>query len=251
MKSEKLKTNNILIVANWKMNPSTPTEAQQLFAAVGKGISDIVGAEVVICPPFVYLSQLKTINYPSTKLRAGKLQTGSQNCFWEDNGAFTGEVSPSMLKNLGCSYVILGHSERKSNLGETREMVAKKVRAALSANLIPVVCIGEQIEKEMNVIFHSIKNSKLKNKKLVLVYEPEWAISTAPNAKPDTSEHAQKAIARIKKIAGNDIPILYGGSTNSKNIRAFIESGTQGALVGSASLDAKEFVQLVKNAAMH
>ena len=249
-----------LIVANWKMNPKTGEEAQELFQTVAEGVSEVDGAEVVICPPFIYLGQLspyggspegrKTKNYPSTKLRAGKLQTGAQNCFWEGGGAFTGEVSASMLKNLGCSHVILGHSERKNYLGETFEMVNKKIKAALAADLIPVVCIGEEIEKEVGALFHNIEHWKLKIENLVLVYEPEWAISTAKNAKADSPEHVKDAIGRIKTIAGSDIPVLYGGSTNSKNIRDFIENGAQGALVGSASLDEKEFVQLVRNAAM-
>ncbi|HEY4509776.1 MAG TPA: triose-phosphate isomerase [Candidatus Paceibacterota bacterium] len=235
--------NKILIVANWKMNPKTGAEAQELFDAIGKGVSEIDGAEVVICPPFIYLSQLETKNY--------ELKTGAQNCFWENQGAFTGEVSPTMLKNLGCSYVILGHSERKSNLGETLEMVSKKVRAALAAGLIPVVCIGEKFEQEMSAVLKDITLGQ--TSKLILVYEPEWAISTNKGATAATPEDCGQAIESMRKIAKKmfgaiQIPILYGGSTNSKNIRGFIESGAQGALVGSASLDAQEFIQLVKNA---
>lgn len=226
-----------IIIANWKMNPGSSPEAWDLAEAVKKGVADVKGVQVVLCPPFVFVPQI---------LPSESVEIGGQDCFWEERGAFTGEVSPSMLKNLGCSYVILGHSERKSNLGETLEMVNKKLRAALAAGLTPVVCVGEHIEQELKEILKDLNENDLKRS--VLVYEPEWAISTSPNAKPDTPEHAQKAIAQIKKIAGFDIPVLYGGSTNSKNIKGFIESGAQGALVGSASLDAKEFIQLVRNA---
>lgn len=237
----------ILIVANWKMNPKTSKDARDLAEAVKRGVAGVRGAKVVLCPPFIYLSAL--IESASASAQGfGGLAFGSQDCFWEDQGAFTGEVSPSMLRGLGCSYVILGHSERKSNLGETLEMVNRKVKAALAAGLIPVVCIGEHIKLELQKVLKDLNNKD--RKRSVLVYEPEWAISTAPHAKPDTPEHAKRAIAQIRKIAGSDIPVLYGGSTSSKNIKGFIESGAQGALVGSASLDAKEFVRLVKSASI-
>lgn len=240
--------NEILIVANWKMNPSNSKDAWDLAEAVKQGVAGVQGAKVALCPPFVFIPQI---------LPTKNVELGAQDCFWEDppaGGAFTGEISPSMLKNLGCSYVILGHSERKKYLGETLEMVNQKVKAALAAGLIPVMCIGEKTEQEMRQALNDISPEQAS--KLVLVYEPEWAISTNKNAAAATPEDCGRAIELMQKIAKEmfgdiQIPILYGGSTNSKNIKGFIESGAHGALVGSASLDAREFIQLVKNAAMH
>lgn len=131
-----------LIVANWKMNPQTIAEAKWLFNSVVKGVKNIKKVEVVICPPFVYLSALKLkIKKPSFAV-----SFGGQNCFWEDKGVFTGEVSPKMLKDLGCRYVIIGHSERRGYLNETDEMVNKKLKAALKNNLKPVLCVENVLQ---------------------------------------------------------------------------------------------------------
>jgi len=209
-----------IIVANWKMNPATLKEAQELYGATFS--SDKV--EVVVCPPFVYLSALKD-----------GVATGGQDCSWEEKGAHTGEISPSMLKSIGCSYVILGHSERKKHLGETEEMVQKKVQAALAAGLKVVLCVGEDEETPQDM------------DNLIVVYEPEWAISSGGGEAADPKLVA----SRIEKMRETlrTTPILYGGSTNSENIKSFIDAGAQGALVGSASLDAAEFAALVKKAA--
>ena len=219
---------NTIIVANWKMNPGNMAEAQELFDTVGKGVAGINGVEVVLCPPFTYLSSLKS--------QWANVALGAQDCFWEDQGAFTGEVSPRMLKELGCSYVILGHSERAKYLGETEEMVQKKVAASLAAGLKVVLCVGESEATPSDM------------PGLIVVYEPEWAISTEGSGAADTKVVA----ARVAEMRGTlkTSPILYGGSVNSSNIAMFMEhGGAQGALVGSSSLDAKEFIQLVKNAA--
>lgn len=232
-----------LIIANWKMNPSNSKEAFDLATALQKGLQG-VEVDVVLCPPFVYVPQL---------LPSSNVFIGAQDCFWEQEGAYTGEVSPHMLKNLGCSYVILGHSERKK-LGETPEMIVKKIQAALRIGLIPVVCIGENVEEEMNNILKDIQAADVL--KIVFVYEPEGAISTEPDAKQASPEQLERALNVMRAIllkkagkeAAQDTSILYGGSVNSKNIREFMEGGIRGALVGAASLDADEFVQLVKNA---
>lgn len=249
----------ILIVANWKMNPQSLKEAQELFDSVARGVKGVDDREVVICPPFVYLSDVKG--------QMSGVQLGAQDCFFEQKGAFTGEISPLMLKDIGCEYVILGHSERKNYLGETYEMINKKVKTALRSGLIPVVCIGEkerqgsnenrgELEQQMRQALRGVKEKESKN--LVLCYEPEWAISSNPGragkgAAAAIPKDCAQAISYMRTIAKElfrdvDIPILYGGSTNSKNIGSFIQSGAQGALVGSASLDAQEFIQLVKNA---
>lgn len=229
-----------LIVANWKMNPTNSKEALDLALEVAKGVKGL-DADVVLCPPFVYIPQL----VPSENVFIG-----AQDCFWENKGAYTGEVSPQMLKNLGCTYVVLGHSERRQ-LGETLAMVNQKVKAALSAGLFPIVCIGEEVEKEMSIVFQGIENWKLEIKNLILVYEPLWAISTSPNGHPATPADMRRAVGSIRRFVLGGTPILYGGSVDSGNIRSFLGSDlAQGALVGAASLNAKEFVSLVKNVAM-
>ena len=238
-----------LIIANWKMNPSNSKDAFDLAKAVVKGVEGL-NVDVVLCPPFVYVSELllalSRVEGPSSK----NVFIGSQDCFWENEGAFTGEVSPRMLKNLECSHVILGHSERKKYLGETLETVGKKINAALTVGLVPVICIGEEVEKEMGIVLRGIvppqRDPASCGKNLVLVYEPEWAVSTNKNAKPETSKHAKEVIEKMRKIAGEDASILYGGSVNSKNARSFIENaGAQGVLVGASSLNAEEFIKLV------
>lgn len=234
-----------LIIANWKMNPSNSKEAFDLAGAVVQGLEG-AEADIVLCPSFVYVSQL---------LPSSNVSIGAQDCFWEQEGAYTGEVSPKMLKTLGCSHVILGHSERE-RLGETIEMTAKKIQAALDAAIIPVVCVGEDCGKETEVLLRNIKNMDIS--KIVFVYEPEGAISTEPDAKPVSPEHLERALSAMRdtllKKAGKAVAqktsILYGGSVSSKNIREFMRAGIQGVLVGAASLDAQEFVELVKNAVL-
>lgn len=228
-----------LIIANWKMNPTTVKEAVDLAFALNKGVKDIQGVDVVVCPPSVYLDKFQDSGFT--------FHVGAQNCFWESpptgGGAFTGEISPAMLKALGCSHVILGHSERKKYLYETAEMINKKLKAVLQTGLTPVVCIGEHIEQEMKEVLRGIDNTS----NIVLVYEPEWAISTSENARPATPEDCKEAIEKMRSML--NVPILYGGSVDSANIAHFIKEGdAQGALVGSASLKAEEFIALVKEA---
>ena len=228
-----------LIVANWKMNPVDSSDAAKLFGRVANEISSQKSVEVVLCPPFPFIFQL-IAHEPD-------IQIGAQDCFWESpstgGGAFTGEVSPAMLKALGCSHVILGHSERKKYLYETAEMINKKLKAVLQTGLTPVVCIGEHIEQEMKEVLRGIDNTS----NIVLVYEPEWAISTSENARPSTPEDCKEAIEKMRSML--NVPILYGGSVDSTNIAHFIkEGGASGALVGSASLKAEEFIALVKEA---
>lgn len=224
-----------LIIANWKMNPSNLKDAFDIAKAVVQGLED-VEADVVLCPPFIYVPQL---------LSSSNVFIGSQDAFWEQEGAYTGEVSPLMLKNLGCSYVILGHSERRK-LGETSAMIAKKIQAVLEVALIPVVCVGENIEQEISIILKTIKKTYIS--KIVFVYEPEGAISTEPNGQPVSLEQLERALDRMRRLLPKTATLIYGGSVDSKNIKGFMGKGVQGALVGAASLHAQEFVQLVKNA---
>lgn len=234
-----------LVIANWKMNPANSKDAFDLAKNVIRRLED-VEADAVLCPPFVYVPQL---------LPSSNVFIGSQDAFWEQEGPYTGQVSPLMLKNLGCSYVILGHSERK-RLGETQDMVAKKIKAALDVALIPVVCIGESIEKEMKAILKDVKDVDIA--KIVFVYEPEGTISTELGAQASSPEQLERALSAMRGIllkkAGKEVAqktsILYGGSVKAQNIRGFMEKDIQGALVGAASLDAQEFIELVKNAVL-
>ena len=212
-----------LVVANWKMNPPTLTEAKKLFNLVKKGIKNAYfersrRVEVVICPPFVYSPILKT--------------NGAQDCFWEKKGAFTGEISPKMLKDLGIKYVIIGHSERRKHQRETDEMVNKKLKAVLKVGLRPILCIESlpQLKKSLRNILG----------KVTIAYEPVFAIGTG---KPCTIEKAKKMRSSIKHT-----PVLYGGSVNSQNAKEYVKkAGFQGLLIGGASLSPKEFIKIVKS----
>jgi len=221
-----------LIVANWKCNPNNLVKAKKLFGVVKKGIGAVKGVEVVVCPPFVYLSKLFG------------LTLGAQNCFWKNlpdgRGAFTGEISPFMLKDIGCKYVIIGHSERRRYFKETCAMVNKKLKAALANNLKPILCIDS-----INQVKRGLKGiSKKEIKKIVIAYEPIFAIGTG---KACSIARAKKTSLAIKKILGENSIVLYGGSVNSKNAKDFIEKAQfQGLLIGGASLNPKEFVKIIK-----
>jgi triosephosphate isomerase len=260
--------NNIhktLIVANWKMNPQTLSGVKKLFNSVKKGVRNIKKTEVVLCPPFVFLFDIRYL--PSN------IKLGAQNVFWEKEGAYTGEVSPPMLKNTDCQYVIIGHSERRRYFGETDETVNRKLKAAIAAKLNPIICIGETQEqrnkgetdriltKQIERALKDVSKSKIspyggspaggQKSNLSIAYEPVWAIGTG---KPCDVEEAQKIGLLIRKIisrvygqaVSRNIRLLYGGSVNSKNAAGYIkESALQGLLVGGASLKAKEFIKIV------
>ncbi len=222
-----------LIVANWKCNPTSLAEAKRLFNYVEKGVKNFKNVEVVICPPFPYLPMVGMASQSGVKL-------GGQDVFWEEKGAFTGEVSPLMLKNLGCQYVIIGHSERRRNFKETDKMVNKKLKAALKIGLRPILCIEKvsMVKKDIRGI------SKNELKKIILAYEPAWAIGTG---KPCSIEKAKKMNSLFRKILNKNV-LLYGGSVNSQNARDFIKKAKfQGLLIGGASLNPQEFIKIVKN----
>ncbi len=226
-----------LIIANWKCNPKTLENAKELFNKIKNGIKNTKKAEVVIAPPFVWLPILKGI------------VLAAQDCVWEECGPYTGEISPQMLKNFGIRYIIVGHSERRIHFKETDEMINRKLEAVLKAGLRPVLCIGEKkgedaykiIEKQLKQDLKGFSGKDLN--KIIIAYEPVWAIGTGDFCKP---EKAKKALVFIKKKINTRI--LYGGSVNSKIAKSYIKVGFDGLLVGGASLDAEEFIKIAKNA---
>lgn len=240
-----------LIVANWKMNPVSLVEAKYNFELIKKTAEKINKVETVVCAPFVFLSALKP----------GKnLKLGAQDCFWEEKGAFTGEISPTQLKKLGVEYVILGHSERRRYLEEKTELVNKKIKAALKAGLKIIFCVGSETKKPGKEIEHQLEVGlkgveKTELARLVLMYEPVWAISTTKNKITATPQEALQGGRYMRKIieqlfdkkTSQAVKIVYGGSVDSANIKEFLTQGKMaGGLVGAASLNPKEFVDIIK-----
>lgn len=226
------------------MNPQTLAEAQELFNKISEGIKNNKKVEVVICPPFTFIFNLKSANL--------NLKLGAQTCFWEENGAYTGEISPKMLKDLGCEYVIIGHSERRIILGETDEMINKKIKAAIKAGLKVILCIGETAEENMagktEEILKKQLNEGLKSiagLNLLVAYEPVWAIGGGNLC----NTQAAKKSRLFLKATLKEIPVLYGGSVDSECALSYIkESGFNGLLVGGASLVPKEFIEIIEKA---
>jgi len=221
-----------LIVANWKCNPLTLKEAESIFQKTEGGIKDVKKVETIICPPFIYLSRIASDN-PAIKL-------GGQDCYFEKKGAFTGEISPNMLKEVGCQYVIIGHSERRKYQKETDELINEKIKAALKVGLNPILCIdnANQIKKDTDGLSQDDLN------RLAIAYEPIWAIGTG---KACGIPEAKEMSLKIKEILGNSISVLYGGSISSQNAQGYIkESGFDGLLVGGASLKPEEFIEIIK-----
>jgi triosephosphate isomerase len=246
----------ILIAGNWKMF-KTIGEAVDLVEGVKAGLHTVHGVDIAICPPFTALSKVNEL------LQNTNIDLGAQNMYSKNEGAFTGEISPLMLKDTGCRYVILGHSERRQFFHETDKTVNEKVKLALNYKLDPIVCIGETLDQRekgetFNVIRHQFENS-LKDLKaeeliqIVIAYEPVWAIGTGKNA---TSDQAQEVHAFIRQLLkshssehiASQIRILYGGSVKPDNIQGLTaQPDVNGALVGGASLKAESFVQIVVN----
>jgi len=227
-----------LIIGNWKMNPLSLAEAKKLFNDIKRGIKAVKN-EVIVCPPFSYLYCLLG--------RGFKL--GAQNCFWEEKGPYTGEISPKMLKDLGVEYVIIGHSERRMHLDESDKIINRKLKAALKAGLKPILCIGEKRgENVEKIISYQLKNDLqgiLKNdlNKIIIAYEPIWAIGTGNFCEAQKAKQTMDFIkSKIKT------KVLYGGSVNSKIADCYTKNGFDGLLVGGASLNAKEFIKIAKNA---
>ncbi|HKV86579.1 MAG TPA: triose-phosphate isomerase [Candidatus Dormibacteraeota bacterium] len=245
-----------IVAANWKMNPTNVDDALDLVRgvmSVARGHADRV--EVSIFPPFPWLLAVSEV------LVESGVKLGAQDCFWEMSGAYTGEVSPTMLKGL-CQWVIVGHSERRLYLSETDEMVARKTAAALSSELNVIMCVGELADHYDAGTSDQVVGAQVKaglascsaddSARLVIAYEPVWAIGTGKNADP---EHAYKTMRLIRRVVGEmigagaarKVRVLYGGSVNSTNVQSYVELPyCDGCLVGGASLDAEEFAHIVK-----
>jgi triosephosphate isomerase len=233
------------IVGNWKCNPGTTVEAKKILSGYAKGIKKSARAKVVVCPPFCYLGLAK-------EMLKGVAALGGQNCYWEA-GSSTGEVSASQLAGMGCGYVIVGHSERRRKFGETNETINKKAKAALAAGLIPILCCGEtreeRIEGKITEIVEiqfkeGLKDIDIATAPVMIAYEPVWAIGTGSAC---SAEEANVVRQFIRNIANEKMPLLYGGSANHQNAASYLqEAGFDGLLVGGASLDPKEFSEIVE-----
>jgi triosephosphate isomerase len=245
------------IAGNWKMNLSI-TEAKELAKAVVKASADLAEARIVLAPPFTALSKVRK------RLEDSPVGLAAQNMFWEDRGAFTGEISAPMLRDAGCQYAIVGHSERRQVFGETDEAVSRKIKAALRSGLSPIFCLGETLaERErgetMGIIGRQLQAGleglgagELKS--IVIAYEPVWAIGTGRTATPGQAEevhsHIRSKLGLTYGIGPADCAIiLYGGSVKPGNAFALLsEKNIDGFLVGGASLEAESFIQIAREA---
>ncbi len=244
-----------LIAGNWKMNKTVP-QALELAKGLVENLKDVDDRDILICPPFTAL-------YPVYQVIKGtNIKLGAQDVFYENSGAYTGEISPEMLKDVGCEYVIIGHSERRHIIKETDEVINKKVKAALKNGLKVILCVGELLEereagKTLDVVkdqttkgLEGVSKDEMKN--VVIAYEPVWAIGTGKTAKPEDAQEVQAFIRKLlselysKEVADNTI-IQYGGSVKANNIDDLMAMpDIDGALVGGASLVLEEFTRIVK-----
>ncbi len=246
-----------IVAGNWKMNTNYP-EALDLITAIVKESKNIPEeVALYVAPPFVHLSDAYKI------LKESTIKLGAQNCSWENSGAYTGEVSASMLKSVGCSFVILGHSERRKYFNEDGAVLTKKVGQALDNHLQPVFCCGEQLEeresgKQEEVVEKQLEEvvftlSKEQFQKIIIAYEPVWAIGTGRTASPEQAQEMHAFIRKLvakkygEDIAG-DLSILYGGSCKPGNAKElFAQEDVDGGLIGGASLKADDFIAISRS----
>jgi len=246
-----------IIAGNWKMNKTGP-QAVELVKALLEELSDLPQVDIVVCPPFTALESVAWV------LGDGPVKIGAQNMHWESEGAFTGEISAKMLLTIGCRYVILGHSERRTLFGESNTQINKKLKEALNTSLIPIVCVGEQLdEREAGRTEEVIRNQILGTfgdltgdqlSRVVLAYEPIWAIGTGKTASPEQANEVHAFIRdllreQIRPNLAEEMRIQYGGSVKPDNARDLLQQPEiDGALVGGASLKAASFAAIIKNA---
>jgi triosephosphate isomerase len=244
-----------IIAGNWKMN-TVVEDAKALVQDLKARVSEVTDVEIVVCPPFVSLTSVAEV------IKASNIGLGAQNLYWEKSGAFTGEISASMLKSTGCTYVIIGHSERRAYFHETDESVNKRIFAALGEGLKPIVCVGETLEERENGNTFDVVKRQITGglaglstehmKTLVIAYEPVWAIGTGKTANP---EQAQEVHAFIRNLlaeifgetTATETRIQYGGSVKPDNVTELMnQADIDGALVGGASLKADSFEKIIK-----
>jgi len=244
-----------IVAGNWKMN-KTIGEAIELANGLKRELFDIGELDIVLCPPFTALSEVGEV------LTGTNIKLGAQDMYWEKNGAYTGEICSSMLKDVGCKYVILGHSERRKYFNETNETVNRKLQKALKSELLPIVCIGETLEerekgKTLDIIKDQVTNSlkdlsKQDMANTVVAYEPVWAVGTGKTATPQQAQEVHSYIRKLLSGLYDDetaklVRIQYGGSVTPENIADLMnQPDIDGALVGGASLKIDSFSKIVK-----
>jgi len=245
-----------LIAGNWKMN-KTILEALELANGIKRALLDLAeNVDIVLCPPFTALAEVAEV------LLDSNIKLGGQDMYWQESGAYTGEISGIMLKDIGCNFVIIGHSERRQYFSETNETVNKKIKAAIKLNLSPIVCVGETLEERQKnktplVVREQVEGalSGIDAKdmlKINIAYEPVWAIGTGVNARPEQAQEVQKFIRdliekRYNREVADSIRILYGGSIKPDNFKDLIaQEDIDGGLVGGSSLEVDSFCQIVK-----
>ncbi len=245
-----------IIVGNWKLN-KTISEALALVTEIKNAVSSIRNVEVGVGPVATALHSV------AKRLEDSKVGVAAQNCFWEERGAWTGELAPSLLKDAGCRYVIVGHSERRTHFGEHDDNVGRKVRAVIDADLTPIICFGEtegeradgqtfsRIETQLHGALSSINAEELANS--VLAYEPVWAIGTGQTATPGQAQEVHAHVrAKLRSQFGDaadKVRIQYGGSVKPNNSKSLLsQADIDGALVGGASLKAADFVEIIRSA---
>ena len=243
-----------MIAGNWKMH-KTLTEARELAREIVQGVGRQTRVEVVLAPPYTALAAV------AAELAGSKVLLAAQDTFWETKGAYTGAIAPGMLADIGCSYVIVGHSERRQHFGDTDEAVNRKVKAVLAAGMRPIMCVGETLaEREAGRTFAVVENQVLKGladfpvserERLVVAYEPVWAIGTGKTATPQQAQEVHHLIRdQLSEVLGTTaIRILYGGSVTPDNAATLLaEPDINGALVGGASLKAASFLGIIGGA---
>jgi len=246
------------IAGNWKMNMNS-ANAVSLAAGLVKELSDVETVDVAVCPPFVYLQSV------AAALSASNIALGSQNVYFEGNGAFTGEISCDMLKDISCTYAIIGHSERRHVMGETDELINKKIAAAINGGLLPIFCVGELLEERQANKTNEVVAEQIKKgleglcgegvQAVTIAYEPVWAIGTGLTATPEQAQEVHAMIrGLLSEMYGDEIAqtirIQYGGSAKPGNTAELMaQPDVDGLLVGGASLKVEDFAAMVKTVA--
>ncbi|NCC51445.1 MAG: triose-phosphate isomerase [Spartobacteria bacterium] len=246
-----------IVAGNWKMN-KTIAEATDLVAGIKRELSEPVDVDVVLCPPYTTLKSV------GEEIKGSQIDLGAQNMHWAESGAYTGEVSASMLREVFCHYVILGHSERRQYFAETDESVNKKAKAALAAGLLPIVCVGETLEQREAGDTEKVVEAQVRGSladlgadgmlKTVVAYEPVWAIGTGLTASPEQAQEVHAFIRGIladmvDETVAQSVRIQYGGSMKPSNAKELMgQPDIDGGLIGGAALDAKSFAEIIRAA---